>query len=268
MALKDNPYLPLYTKDFSTDEKLRECSAQSVGVFIFLMCLFHKQDQYGKILLKQNDKQTDNQILNFAYKIGKHLPYNHEIIYSSLIELLDNNVIKIDGDFIYQKRMVEDNKLSEIRATVGSNGGKKTAKKFAKAKVKAKLIANTDIEIDNEIEIDIDNKNKIDLSFVDFEYLEVFELWLEYKKEKKQSYKSQKSLEICYKNLIKIANNDPEVARQIISNSIANNYSGLFPIKQNKEDQPNKFHNLINLYNQTQEEYANKPRTGKKFGEL
>lgn len=267
MTLKDKPYLPLYTKDFSTDERLRECSAQSVGVFIFLLCLFHKQEEYGKILLKQNDKQTDNQILNFAYKIAKHLPYNHDIIYSSLIELLDNNVIKIDADYIYQKRMVEDNKLSEIRANVGSNGGKKTAKKFAKAKSKAKIKANTDIENDNDIEIEIDN-NKIDLSFVDYEYLESFELWLEYKKEKKQSYKSQKSLEICYRNLLKISNNDPETASQIISNSIANNYSGLFPIKQNKEDQPHKFHNLINLYNQIQDEYANKPRTGKKFGEL
>jgi hypothetical protein len=113
-----------------------------------------------------------------------------------------------------------------------------------------------------------DNKNNIDLSFVDFEYLNCFELWLEYKKNKNQKYKTQKSLEICYKNLLTISNNDPDVARQIIENSIANNYSGLFPLKQNNNQQIGKAQNFIQLYNQIQDDYANKPVTGKKFGEL
>ena len=112
------------------------------------------------------------------------------------------------------------------------------------------------------------NINNIDLSFVDFEYLNSFELWLEYKKTKNQKYKTQKSLEICYKNLLTISNNDPDVARQIIENSIANNYSGLFPLKQNNIQPVGKAQNYIQLYNQIQDDYANKPTTGKKFGEL
>ena len=165
---------------------------------------------------------------------------------------------QFDRDLITYNNVVNRNRNN------GKNGGRPRKNNPKKPK---KADSDNDNDSDN-VNDNKNNKNYIDLSFVDFEYLEVFELWLEYKKEKKQSYKSQKSLEICYKNLIKIANNDPEVARQIISNSIANNYSGLFPIKQNKDEQPNKFHNLINLYNQTQQEYANKPRTGKKFGEL
>lgn len=76
MALRDQPYLPLYIQDFLTDEKLAECSAESTGVYIRLMCLFHKSDTYGKILLKQKYKQSDKQILNFASQVAKNLPYD------------------------------------------------------------------------------------------------------------------------------------------------------------------------------------------------
>ena len=42
MALRDQPYLPLYVQDFLTDEKLAECSAMATGVYIRLMCIMHK----------------------------------------------------------------------------------------------------------------------------------------------------------------------------------------------------------------------------------
>lgn len=114
------------------------------------------------------------------------------------------------------------------------------------------------------------NKIDIDLSFVDFEYLNSFELWLDYKKNKNQKYKTQKSTEICYKNLLKISNNDPDIARQIIENSIANNYSGLFPLKVNNinNQQEDRAKNYINLYNQIQNDYPSNAISGQKFGEL
>ena len=62
MALRDQPYLPLYVQDYLTDEKLNNCSASSQGIYIKIMCLFHKCDPYGGILLKQNDKQNDKPI--------------------------------------------------------------------------------------------------------------------------------------------------------------------------------------------------------------
>ena len=39
MALRDQPYLPLYVLDFLVDEKLAYCSAESTGVYIRLMCM-------------------------------------------------------------------------------------------------------------------------------------------------------------------------------------------------------------------------------------
>lgn len=135
MGLRNKPYLHLYVQDFLTDEKLNECSAEAVGVFIKLMLIMTKSEEYGTILLKQNDKQSDNQIENFACKVAKQLTYSKETIYMALVELVNEKVVQIDGNKLMQKRMVQDNILSEKRARAGSEGGKKT--QFAKAKVEA-----------------------------------------------------------------------------------------------------------------------------------
>lgn len=140
MALRDQPYFPLYVQDYLTDEKLNNCSASSQGIYIKIMCLFHKCDPYGGILLKQNDKQSENICFNFARKLSKQLPFDSIEINEALIELLHEKVLLIDGDFLFQKRMVKDNDISNKRSEIGSKGGKKTQNKnknFAKAKSKA-----------------------------------------------------------------------------------------------------------------------------------
>ena|SRR5688572_27476339 len=133
MALRDQPYLPLYIQDFLTDEKLNECSAASTGVYIKIMCLMHKSEDYGKILLKQKDKQKDSKTHNFATKFAKLLPFDLPTIESALKELLDEGVLKYEGDYLVQKRMVEDNELSVKRSVSGRLGGEAKAehRKFA-----------------------------------------------------------------------------------------------------------------------------------------
>jgi uncharacterized protein YdaU (DUF1376 family) len=174
MALRNQPYIPLYVQDFLTDEKLMECSASATGIYIRLMCVMHKSETYGTILLKQKDKQNEKQILNFAYKVAKFLPYDLPTIVSGIEELLSENVIQIDGDLMIQKRMYKDGIISDKRASAGSNGGKKTAKKlkdFATAKPEANTQANSEYEneVENEVEIKtkIAEKNKI--AKIDFE---------------------------------------------------------------------------------------------------
>ena len=98
MSRREQPYLPLYVMDFLTDEKLVECSAESTGVYIRLMCLMHKSEQYGAILLKQKDKQTGKQIYDFACKLMRQMPYDIETIERSLTELLNEGVLSMDGD--------------------------------------------------------------------------------------------------------------------------------------------------------------------------
>jgi hypothetical protein len=161
MALRNQPYIPLYVQDFLTDEKLIECSAQSTGVFIRLICIMHKSEEYGTILLKQKDKQSNEQDENFALKLVKQMPYSFEIILSSIKELLAEKVIFLDGDILGQSRMINDNSLSIKRAKAGKKGGKFAQAKL-KASVKAKDKANTEYEYEIEIEDEniIKNENK------------------------------------------------------------------------------------------------------------
>ena len=157
MALRNSPYLPLYVQDFLTDEKLVDCSASANGVYIRLMCILHKSEPYGKILLKQKYKQNESMCLNFASMLLRQMPYLMSEIHDGLEELLENKIIEIDGDYLLQKRMVKDGELSEKRAVAGQKGGKKSQSK-TQSKSTSKSEANSENEIENEIDIDNDIK--------------------------------------------------------------------------------------------------------------
>ena len=58
----------------------------------------------------------------------------------------------------------------------------------------------------------------------------IAEEWLKYKREKKQTYKPSGFKTFC-KRLIQLSGNDPSKARLIIEQSMANNYSGIFELK-------------------------------------
>lgn len=162
MALREQPYLPLYVQDFLTDEKLAECSAESTGVYIRLMCILHKNEEYGCILLKQKDKQNESNITNFALKLAKQMPYDVPTIERSLIELIEERVLILEEDLLFQKRMRNDGIISDKRSKAGKKGAnKKIASDFAKAKMQANTQANAIAKVqansENEDDIDINN---------------------------------------------------------------------------------------------------------------
>ena len=165
MALREQPYFPLYVQDFLTDEKLNECSAESAGVYIRLMCIMHKSQTYGSILLKQKDKQTGDQISDFALKLTRQMPYDATTIGRSLTELLDEGVLSLEGDMLFQKRMVKDGKISDAKAFAGKKGAEKKRERasaevlacdFAGAEAEANRKQNTEYE--NEIEIESEHE--------------------------------------------------------------------------------------------------------------
>ena len=225
MALRDQPYLPLYVQDFLTDEKLMECSASATGIYIRIMCIMHKSDVYGTILLRQKDRQTDQQIKNFGIKLAKYLPYSSEEISNALCELINEDVLQIEDDKLLQKRMVRDNKISFARAEAGSKGG------FAKANKIANTQANTEDETETYILLFKKVLAKNEVSLPDgFDSL-ILE-WLKYKSEKGQSYK-ETGLKTLIKTFLKDSNSDIKTGREMLDYSMSKNYSGLFKEKIN-----------------------------------
>ena len=158
MALRDQPYIPLYIQDLMTDEKLNNCCASTHGIYIKgIMCLMHKSEDYGKILLQQKFKQTDKQSKNFAIMLVKHLPYTIEEIEKAIDELIEEKVCYFEDDFICQKRMIKDGAISKIRSKVGGKGGKKTKENrdnlindLVQQKEQQIVKQNTEYEIESE----------------------------------------------------------------------------------------------------------------------
>jgi uncharacterized protein YdaU (DUF1376 family) len=74
--------------------------------------------------------------------------------------------------------------------------------------------------------------NGIEDEFVLNEYKELYEKWMNYKKERKESYISKESRKLFYNQLLKYSNNNPEIAKLIIEKSMANNWAGIFELKQ------------------------------------
>lgn len=78
-------------------------------------------------------------------------------------------------------------------------------------------------------------KSKIDFEKIfegyGAEWIELFKEWLEYKREKKSMYKGEKSMRTMAKKLFEMAGGDIKTARQIVEQSMANNWQGLFELK-------------------------------------
>lgn len=165
MALRDQPYFPLYVNDFLSDEKLGECSAESTGVYIRLLCIMHKSEEYGTIKLKEKDKITSKSIANFSNKLSKLMPYTVETVERSLEELLLENVIKMEGDKIWQPRMVKDGHISEVRAKAGSAGGKSVRDIATKRKYNKPgylyIVEDCDDELCHKVGISKDPKTRL-----------------------------------------------------------------------------------------------------------
>ena len=69
-----------------------------------------------------------------------------------------------------------------------------------------------------------------DFSYGDDPYAAIWQEWLDYKKEIKKQYKTQRGAKSQYNTLIKYANNNPILANAIVKISIEHSWDGLFAL--------------------------------------
>lgn len=80
---------------------------------------------------------------------------------------------------------------------------------------------------ESKVEESKENESKYPLFFID---------WLDYKKSRKETYKNDKSIEACYNHLMNLSYNNISIAEKIILQSMANNWAGLFELKETKKE--------------------------------
>ena len=77
-------------------------------------------------------------------------------------------------------------------------------------------------------------------------------LWIAYKKERRENYKSKMTHDKCLEKLQQLSKNNPQTAQKIVDQSLANNWAGLFELQQQN--------NYSNTYSQ--------PNRGQRIGQI
>ena len=165
--------------DFANDEKLRMCSAAATGVYIRLMCILHKSKEYGKLKVCnefvytkhdtnviqtaiQNADEKEILYSKFAENLTKQMPYTNETIKLGLLELDYYGVIRLDGDTLYQPRMVKDAALSEKRS-------KSVNKRWSGEKEQGESESFVHTKVDTNINTKVDTNTEYENEY-EYEY--------------------------------------------------------------------------------------------------
>lgn len=168
-------------------------------------------------------------------------------IYRETGEMPDNQFYKM---FIISWKPLLDKKDR------GGQIGNKNAEKPSKNECKR---IQTNINEQNEYErtfLRTKNKNKNKKKILltqnpKKDFLQEFEnfnpiisQWLEYKSARRESYKTEQSIRAFAKKLKELSGDEVGVAQQIIDQSIANNWAGIFPLKKSSSDPPGERRNI------------------------
>lgn len=111
-----------------------------------------------------------------------------------------------------------------------------------------KEIKETKESKESKKEEKINKKEILDLSFIPKDLLPDYEQWLNYRKEIKKPLKPT-SIKANYSQLMKLANDNLETAKEIINQSIANGWQGLFEIKTNTKQPKGNYDSFGGYYN-------------------
>ena len=117
------------------------------------------------------------------------------------------------------------------------------------------LGSDNDNEYDNDYDYETSKKNgslcapkgyeRFKFDFVQPSYRAPFLEWLAYKRERREKYTTQRTLKACYNNLVKLSGGSPAVARKMVEQSEANNWAGLFKLKNSDNDGDKRSNNTV-----------------------
>lgn len=93
-------------------------------------------------------------------------------------------------------------------------------------------------EVKNEKNITLLRKVIKEIPEVTEDFIPILEKWLEYKQAKKQEYKNESSLSAFCKKLVNLSSGNSVTATKIVEESLANNWSGVFPLKEQSNVTP------------------------------
>lgn len=242
MAKKNLPYLPLYTGDW-----IKDCNVLSLEAEAAWLRIIFKMFNGGK----QSVYKVSTKALQNLWRVSD------EKVFCIIEELQDNDICGIEQDDRYitftSRRYEKENRISEIRKEAvskrqdrnKSDTNTPTNDLQNAYKSDTNDVQNAEIEIENNnIDNNINNttkkissntrgKNVFDFSGIEESFAPILRMWLDYKRGRGQTYKTQKSFELLAEQLAQLSRGDPKTAMLIVKQSMANNWAGLFELKTN-----------------------------------
>lgn len=143
-------------------------------------------------------------------------------------KLLDNILAKFTDQSVINHGSISDQSVTII----GEEKDRDSSTPYNPPKGEIGSPDSDDESVENGLEKkkSCGKRKETDLSFVEPSFQPVMAEWLAYKSERGQTYRQQ-GLKACYSKLRELSNGDPDIARKIIRQSMANNWAGLFPLK-------------------------------------
>ena len=186
------------------------------GLFINICALYWQRD--GELKVEEIEKR-----------------YKQANAIQSLIDrfiFVENGYISIS--FLYEQFKERKHK-SQTNKLNGSKGGRA---KVANAKrTPSERVANKNKNKNNKKNKEEEEKKR---DFIDPLFLQVFTDWINYKKQRNETYKAEAGEKAFYNLLLKLSNNNPVTAKSIVETSMANNWAGIFELKEKPVNDPNK----------------------------
>lgn len=162
-----------------------------------LVALIEKADKCGAVVLS---------VIRFASEIGVESPAVERV----LKDLVERKVISIQP--------LGRTRRSKILVTFLN---------------KNKQVADLEAALAKERKVKVIEADTILPPFVNPQFAKAWEMWIQYKRETRKNFKTTKSAEIGYKRLYNLSQGNPYIAEQIIEQTIANGYQGIFPLNNN-----------------------------------
>ncbi|MEI6738013.1 MAG: hypothetical protein WCL29_05990 [Pseudomonadota bacterium] len=110
------PSFQFYPADWRKDPALSTCSLASRGLWIELMCVAHEAEIYGVLSINGGPMSVQ--------QIARTVGEAPAVVAKLLKELSASGVFSVDGGgCVYSRRMVDDERIRNIRADSGKLGG-------------------------------------------------------------------------------------------------------------------------------------------------
>jgi hypothetical protein len=112
---KKLPAFQFYPQDWRSDIGVQSLSLDDRMIWFEMLCVMHESDDRGKLIL--NGKPMPDEVV--ARLIGIDVKRYKK----ALIKIEHANVVSRDGDLLFNRRMVHDNHLINVRRECGKQGG-------------------------------------------------------------------------------------------------------------------------------------------------